>query len=220
MSNNEPIILWGVSISPYVRKVLLALVEKDLVYEQRETLPKSLLQATSKIVPEDFDSASPLGKIPAIQIGNFTIADSAVITAYLDRRFTSGNRLYPLNPESYARTLWFERYSDTTLTDVIYKKLFLECVVKPAVLNQESDKSLVERTKSIELPIILDYLNNSINSEWIAGDEFTSADIAIATQLLALNLTGFDFEKSRWNNLYRYFEKVISRPSFKKINIV
>ena len=88
--NHEKVILWGVKASPYVRKVMVALSEKHIKYEQREILPKIILKLTNQVVPPNFDKVSPLGKIPALQVGNFHIADSSVITAYLDRMFATG----------------------------------------------------------------------------------------------------------------------------------
>lgn len=213
-----PVILWGVSLSPYVRKIMVALDEKGITYEHREILPKSLLQATGQAVPVDFNEASPLGKIPALQVGNFFTADSAVIAHYLDRKFHSGNKLYPANPEHYARALWFEHYSDTVLTETIYKKLFLETVVKPNVLNIQPNIDLLEEAKVNELPALLDYLENAVTHfTWIAGDDFSMADIAISTQLIALQMSGFEIATSRWKFLRKYLENVTARPSFKKI---
>jgi glutathione S-transferase len=127
--------------------------------------------------------------------------------------------LHPKNPEEYARTLWFERYSDTVLTDVGYKKIFFECVIKPKILNLPADFSVVETAKNHELPPILDYLNQSVAIyPWIAGNKFSVADIAIATQLLALKMADVSIDNKKWNHLNQYLEKVISRKSFNKIN--
>ena len=77
--NHEKIILWGIKTSPYVRKIMVALSEKQIPYEQKEILPKILLELKGQIVPNEFEHASPLGKIPALQVNNFCIADSSVI---------------------------------------------------------------------------------------------------------------------------------------------
>jgi len=71
--NNDNIILWGVSVSPFVRKVLVALAEKELSYQHHEIMPAVLLRATNQAIPQEFAAASPLGKIPAMQLGNFTL---------------------------------------------------------------------------------------------------------------------------------------------------
>lgn len=213
------VILWGVNVSPYVRKVMVALAEKNIPYKQIETLPKRFLQATGQPIPDGFEQVSPLGKIPALQIGAFSIADSAAIAGYLDQKFPHTKLLYPHNtPEEYAKVLWFEHYSDNILTDIGYKKIFFECVIKPKVFNQSTDDEIVKNAKENELPPLLDYLNQSVRShQWIAGDEFSMADIAIATQFLALKMAGYEIDNNRWNNLSQYFKKVIARDSFSKI---
>lgn len=216
--SDERIILWGVKASPYVRKVMVALSEKQIPYEQMEILPKMLLELTGQVAPNDFLHASPLGKIPALQVNNFCIADSSVISAYLDRKFITGTLLYPHNPEKYAKTLWFERYADTTLSDIIYKKIFMENVIKPAILNQKGNREIVEFAMLNELPPMLDYINQAATENlWIAGDHFSMADIAIVVQLLALKTSGFEISENRWLGIKSYLKKALDRPSFQGV---
>jgi glutathione S-transferase len=216
--HQEKIILWGVKASPYVQKVMVALSEKGLAYEQREILPKSISEFKGLPIPDDFLCASPLGKIPALQVDDFRIADSAVITAYLDRKFSTGTSLYPNSSEEYAKALWFERYADTTFSDVAYHKIFKECIIKPALLAQETNREIVEKAIKIELPPMLDYLSQSVmHGQWIAGEQFSMADIAIVIQLLALKRAGIEISESKWSDLNNYLMRVIHRPSFNAI---
>ena len=122
VSTNPTITLWGLSISPYVRKIIAALEEKSLDYSLVETLPKSLLIATNQEIANDFDQASPLGKIPALHVGDYSLADSAVIAAFLDGEYKSGNSLYPIQAKEKAKAMWFEKYADTILSEVAYRK--------------------------------------------------------------------------------------------------
>ena len=85
--------LFGVSISPYVRKTMVALYEKEIKYDHIELLPKSLLIATEQAVPVELDFASPQGKIP-VQINGRYISDSAIINIYLDKFFSEKNDLF------------------------------------------------------------------------------------------------------------------------------
>lgn len=213
MKNTEKLILWGVKASPYVQKVMVALAEKNLDYEHRQILPKSLLILRNEVMPEEFERLSPLGKIPVLQMGDWGIADSAVITTFLDRQFPSDQKLYPDNPKEYAKALWFERYADTTLTDVIYKKIFFQKVIKPALLNQPADLSIVEKAISIELPPLLTYLNRELEkNKWLADQRFSIADIAVVVQLVALKKAGVSLDD--WKNLDKYLKNVTQQPSF------
>lgn len=211
---NDKIVLWGVSISPYVRKVMVALAEKKLHYTLNEILPISLLKATGQNVPKEFELTSPLGKIPAIQIGSNGISDSAVIAKYLESKFATGNRLYPKIPEAYAESIWFEQYSDTVLTDVCYKKIFLEGVIKPNVLNIDADLTIINNAIDNELPCLLRFLDSRLSDrQYFSGVEFSMADSAITTQLLALQMYGVTIER-QYKNLKNHFERALSRQSF------
>src|SRR5690606_7678738 len=114
-------------VSPYVRKVQVAMAEKNIPYELKETLPKILNDALAKESAKEFLNASPLGKIPALEYQGHQFADSAVIVAYLDKKFSKQSKsLYPTNPELYARALWFENYGDHVLGAVATKKILVE----------------------------------------------------------------------------------------------
>jgi glutathione S-transferase len=210
------VVLWGVSASPYVRKVMVALAEKEISYEHKQTLPKLLLDILGKEIPTDFAEVSVLGKIPALQVDDFCIADSSVITAYVDKKFDTGNRLYPSNPEEFARALWFEHYADNRLTEIIYKKIFFELVIKPNVLNLTTNMSLVNEGKE-EVPALLNYLNESVSKfTWIAGETFSMADVAVTMQLIALEMAGYQIGED-WRELNQYISKIKARPSFQAI---
>lgn len=216
MKHTDKIILWGVKGSPYVQKVIVALAEKDLSYEHRQILPKSLLLLRNEAIPAEFERLSPLGKIPILQIGNWGIADSAVITAFLDCEFPSGKKLYPDNSKEYAKALWFEHYADTTLTEVVYKKIFLQRVIKPALLSQPADQTIVEKAISVELPPMLTYLDQTLaQQEWLADQRFSMADTAIVVQLLALRKA--EVSINAWKNLKKYLERVAALPSFSNV---
>jgi glutathione S-transferase len=66
-------IIYGSSISPFVRKVLVALNEKGIRYEHRPVAPQA--------EDADFRAASPMGKIPAIDHDGFRLADSSAISS-------------------------------------------------------------------------------------------------------------------------------------------
>src|SRR5215469_11198509 len=98
-------ILYGAPVSPFVRKVMVALVEKDIQYEHDPVVP-AVAPAEFKRVSKD---VSPLGKIPAYRDGAFSLADSSVIIAYLER-MKPAPALFPSDVREYARALWLEEY--------------------------------------------------------------------------------------------------------------
>jgi len=71
-------ILYGSSLSPYVRKVLAFANEKGIELELRPTG-----DAPGQPGPE-FIAASPLRKMPALVDADFRLADSSAIVQYLE----------------------------------------------------------------------------------------------------------------------------------------
>ena len=70
----------GVPISVHTRKVIVAALAKGLPHEVIPVVP-----VIPGNPPPNWRELSPTGKIPAITDGDFTLADSAAICAYLER---------------------------------------------------------------------------------------------------------------------------------------
>ena len=81
MTNEPSIRLFGDSffISPYVFSVYVALREKDLAFEY---VPIALHKAQQK--DADFATKTVTGRVPSLQHGAFTVAESSAIVEYLD----------------------------------------------------------------------------------------------------------------------------------------
>lgn len=207
-SSSEQLTLWGTSVSPYVRKVMNVLETKKLAYTQEEILPKVLLEALGEEVPEAFQNASPLGKIPAFSVGQSqAIADSAVIVAFIEKQYP-GFSVYPSESRLYADALWLEKYADTVMSDAIHP-IFVERVVKPAVLGAGSDESLVAHLVDAKVPAVLSYLNRWLEnkgSQALVGDKPSIADFAVVNHLIDL-----DVAKVTWRGQYPALEAYHSR---------
>ena len=82
--------LYGISLSPYVRKVLMFAAEKGL---EPEVVPVGLGQPN----PE-FLACSPFAKMPGFEDGAFRISDSTAIVTYLEAKYPEP-ALLPSSPE-------------------------------------------------------------------------------------------------------------------------
>jgi len=201
------IVIHGLPASPFVRKVRVFLAEKNVPYELR---PQSPFDKTPEYL-----AISPLGKIPALQDGDFAVSDSSVICAYLERT-NPEPALYPSDPKEYARALWFEEYADSKLAESV-GPAFFQRVVRPAFFQQEPDEEIVAKAVSEGLPPVFDYLESQIEdgSEGLVGGRFTIADAAVGAVLALLIHSGVEIDGGRWPLLVAYRDRVHGRPSFK-----
>jgi glutathione S-transferase len=197
-------IVHGVPPSPFVRKVRVFLAEKGIAYDLKPVMPLN--------VTEEFKKISPLGKIPVYEDGAFTIPDSSVICAYLEK-VQPEPALYPSDARDYARALFLEEYADTRLSDYC-GTLFFQRLIAKNVLKQEPDEALCQQRLTQDLPPLFDWLESQVGEGDVVGNAFSIADIAIGTQLQQIRHAGEDVDPSRWPRLRAYVDRVHARPSF------
>lgn len=193
----------GVSLSPYVRKVLTCLDLKGLDFEQSMVMPMA--------TPEDYDKISPLRKVPAITDGELNLCDSSVICEYLDEAYPD----VPTMPKSVtdrARARWLEEYADSKLSEVA-SGLFFEVVLKPMMLKQDTDAERVERLKSEIIPEQLDYLETQVPEKgFLFGETAMLADMALITHFINASYAGFVVDAGRWPRFSTYMQRLLALP--------
>jgi glutathione S-transferase len=200
-------ILYGSSLSPFVRKVLAFAAEKGIELELRPTG-----EGPGRPSPE-FAAASPLRKMPALVDGDYSLADSTAIVHYLEAVQPEPN-LIPTEPRARGRAIWLEEFGDTVLM-ACGGKMFFNRVVAPRFLGRPGDPDVADIAERDELPPILDYIESIIpESGFLVEDRLTLADIAIASPLANLPYMGCGIDPARYPRLARYAESILSRPSF------
>ncbi len=199
--------LLGAFGSPFVRKAYVALTEKGIPFEHEQVIPFG--------VSAEYRKLSPLGKIPAYQDGDKTLADSSVIIAYLERTHPQP-ALYPSDAYDYARALWFEEFGDGGLAPVMGAKVFFPKVIAPRFFNQEPNLAEIQKVVDTEVPPMFDYLEGELgDNEYLVANKFTVADIGVATIFVNYAFAGYGVDPKRWPKLAAYIERILNRPSFK-----
>lgn len=202
--------VYGASLSPYVRKVRLALALKQLDYEQIQVIPMGDDQ------PQEFKDNSPLGKIPLLFIDDIWLSDSTAILAYLERS-RSATPLLSSEPKLAAQAIWFEQYAVAPMTPAISGHLFAELILAPAMFKRESNQEEIELAKTVEIPAIFDYLESQLSSEYLIGDAVGHADICVGTHFFTLAHCGVSCDAGRWPKTAAYIDRLMSNPVFAPI---
>ena len=199
-------ILFGSSMSPFVRKVLAYANEKGIEIELRAMGLGS--------ADPDFLRASPLRKMPALMDGDYTVADSSAIVQYLEALHPSPE-LIPADPRQRGTVIWLEEWADTMLSGC-GGKMFFNRIVSPTFLKVEGDLSAADKAEHEELPQVMAYLEKLIpESGFLVGDRLTLADIAVASPFANLEHLGLDL--NRWPRAKAYADAILARPSFAPI---
>jgi len=198
-------IIYGSSLSPYVRKVLACAAEKGIETE---------LQPTGFPNPSpEFLEASPFRKMPALRDGDYTLGDSSAIIHYLEAKHPE-RPLIPSDPQLRGRTIWFEEFADTILVSC-GAKIFFNLIVAPRFLGQRGDEEAARQAELNDLPPILDYLEKTVPGEggYLVGDGLTLADIAVASPFANFRHTKTRVDPDRYPRTVGFVERILARPS-------
>jgi glutathione S-transferase len=197
-------ILFGSSVSPYARKVLMFAAEKGIALEHRPVSPNDK--------DPDFMAASPTGKIPALKDGDYLLADSTAIVTYLEAKYPA-KPLLPAEPKARGKAIWFEEYADTVMFPAV-TALFFNRVVAPKILKIPGDKAAADEAEAKKVPPLLEYLESVVQANgFLVGDALTIGDIAITSMLINLEHSSVKVNAARYPNLASYYQRIVSRPS-------
>ena len=159
--------LCGFTASNYHNKVKLALLEKNIPFEEVITWPSK--------APEHL-ARSPMGKLPFIEIDGETITESQTIIDFIEDAFPQ-TPLYPRDPFRRARARELIQYMELYLEWPV-RRLYAEAFFGGKV----SDDTKAEVKSNLKRGI--NAFKNRLNiSPFILGDTFTYADCAAFVHL-------------------------------------
>lgn len=201
-------VLYHVPLSPYSRKVRMALKEKGLPFDLR------LENVWERRV--DFLSINPAGKVPVlVEADGTVIADSVAITEYLQEVQPQPD-LLGATPAQRAETRRLVAWFDGKMHEEATVNLVGEKVMRRFLGRGEPDSATV-RAGLANIRTHLDYIAFLVERRtWLAGDKFSLADIAAAAQFSCIDYIG-DVPWQHQEGARDWYARVKSRPSFRPI---
>lgn len=197
-------------------RILWLLEELGVEYEikQYQRDPKTF-QA-----PASLKSVHPLGLSPVITDGDITVAESGAIIEYVLYRYGE-HRLKPLVGSSdWLQFNYWMHFAEGTLMPMLFLQLVLANIVyhspffvKPIVksIQAKVNHALIRPRLIRYIQLIESTLEKST---WLAGNEFTAADIQMAIPLLWAAENQSLLQSS--SNIHAFLNRVQNRPAFKK----
>jgi len=154
----------------------------------------------------EFLAVNPMGKVPALQDGEATLAESAAICAYVAERYPQAKLAPPLGDARRAKYL--------------YWLFFLPGCIEPAIVQIATKLEMNSVAAGWgDSQRVMDVLEAALETgPWLLGDMFTAADIAVGSGLnFAVRL--FKMMPSR-PAFDRYIDNCMARPAFKRATII
>ena len=206
MSDGLPrrLVLWGVGTSRTLR-AHWELHELGLDYECRPILPR-----TGETKTAEYTALNPRQKIPLLQDGDFTIAESPAIAAYLSNTYgTLENTLIPSDPREQARWLEWCFYAATELD-----------ATSLYVMRRHGDLKHLYGEAPVVLESAAGYFATQLRHAeralqdgrpFLVGGRFTTADMLLTTCLT----WAADYRVPVTAACLAYMKRITSRPAYR-----
>ncbi|GAB2215947.1 hypothetical protein Droror1_Dr00023710 [Drosera rotundifolia] len=207
-----PVKVHGPAFSIAVSRVLACLFEKDVPFD---LVNVNIAKGQHK--SPDFLKLQPFGQVPAFQDGNVSLFESRSICRYIAEAYADrGNKkLYggdTLHKAFIDQWLEAEGQSFNPPSSI----LVFQLVFGPR-MKIKQDEAAINQNKA-KLTKVLDVYDKRLaDSKYLAGDEFSLADLSHLPNAHYL-VTGTDLKElfKERENVGRWWEDISSRESWKK----
>lgn len=201
-------VLYHQWLSPFARKVRVILKEKGLDF----TLKAERIWERR---PE-FLALNPAGEVPVlIEPDGAVLAGSAAIVEYLDEVYRD-KVLIGGGPVERAEVRRLVAWFDIKMNREATENLVGEKMMK-RLRREGQPNSRAIRAGHANLPHHLDYIGYLVERRrWLAGDNFSVADITAAAHLSCLDYLG-DVPWEAHEPAKEWYARIKSRPSFRPL---
>ena len=198
-----PRVLWGCSTSRTMR-ALWALAELGLDYEHRPIGPR-----TGETQTEEFTRLNPRQKIPVLQDGDLTLAESAAIVNYLAEKYGEPDGLMPAaGSEARAR---YDQWAFFVMMELDAHTLYVIRKHRDlAHLYGEAPAAIQAASEGFTKQSAVAELEFADGRNFLLGDRFTGVDILLGSCLD----WAVAYREPIGPRLAAYRERLNSRPAY------
>tara|TARA_B100000686_G_scaffold354748_1_gene466915 strand:- start:4646 stop:5311 length:666 start_codon:yes stop_codon:yes gene_type:complete len=200
-------ILYHLPFSANCRLIRIALAENDM--------PVRLVVEAIWERRESFIAINPEATVPVlINEENLKICGASVIIEWLEENISSSliGSETSIRCESRRIMNWFlNKFSKEIYDSIIYEK-----IMKVFIGKGNPDTNIL-RVGRKNLKVHLEYIDwLSKNRDWLAGNEFTIADISAAASISIIDYLG-EIKWKDYSYAKEWYARIKSRPSFRNI---
>ncbi|KAH6759292.1 hypothetical protein C2S51_019527 [Perilla frutescens var. frutescens] len=207
-----PVKVYGPPLSTAVSRVLVCLLEKDVPFQ---LLPVNMSRGEHK--KPDYLKIQPFGQVPAFQDDSITLFESRAISRYVCEKYANqGNKgLFGTDLfEKASIDQWLEAEGQTF--NPPSSVLVFQLAFAPR-MKLKQDENVIKQNEA-KLANVLDVYDKRLEeSRYLAGDDFTLADLSHLPNVQYLNGTDVEELFRSRKNVERWWDDISSRESWKKV---
>ena len=190
------------SVNSRAMRVLWMAAELGLAYDHKDWLPRAPETKTP-----DYRALNANGRVPTIDDDGFILSESMAINLYLAKKHKSP--LYPSDPKQEALALQWSLWE----TDRLDRQVVDYQRHSSQLPAAERKPELAEKAWSDCVPAF-DVLEAALTkSKWLAGEEFSIADLNVASALYR----ALTIDLAKWPHVQSWLKTCWDRPAAKKV---
>lgn len=185
-------------------RAVFGMVESGAAWTERPIDPRAKDEA--------YLALNPMGKVPALRDGAFTLWESNAINWYVAEK-QPASKLLPASIEGRASVQRWLYFQAAHISPACMPMFMARHARMQAYWQRRGDESKAQAAQR-ELERFLPVLESALDGrEWLEG-EFSLADVAYAPHFMLLVQTGFSF--SPYPRSARWLERVWARPAWQQ----
>ncbi|KAH8805329.1 glutathione S-transferase [Xylogone sp. PMI_703] len=159
------------------------------------------------LAPAEYKALHPAGTAPVIQDGDLTLAESCACIEYICHKYAGGKLFLTPEHPAYAEFLYWWHWVNGTFQGSIGRIM----IVRSAKLAPDNQLAAFSNDR---IKRGLDALNNRLrDNEWLAGAEFTVADIMVVFTLTTSRYFS-PYSLKEYGNVVDYLKRISSRQAY------
>jgi glutathione S-transferase len=161
----------------------------------------------NRLAPEEYLALHPAATAPIIEDGNLMLAESGAIVEYICHRYAGGNLTVRPEQRNYAEYLYWMHFNNNVLG-----LFFAKAALRAGAHGPEAERmgGLIQRREEGYFRFLERRLGDS---SYLAGPEFTCADVMVVFQLTTAVLFG-GRRIDDLPNAISYVKRIQLRPAY------
>lgn len=158
------------------------------------------------LAPPEYKKLHPMGAAPVIEDGSLTLAESCAVIEYISHRYADGRLFLQWPHPNYADFLYWWHWVDGSFFGTISRAVHAASGGGGLLATMSMDRF----TKALEM------LDERLrDNEWLAGSEFTVADIMVVFTLTTFRYF-VPFSLQEHHSIVKYLARVGAREAYQR----
>ncbi|WP_024513852.1 glutathione S-transferase [Bradyrhizobium sp. Tv2a-2] len=179
--------------------------ELQIPYE----LKRYARDAKTMLAPPDYKALHRIGTAPIITDGDVVLAESGAVVEYIIAKYGNGRLTLRADDPDFAQFLYWFHFANGTLQATMGRLMILNR------LKLADDNPILTAIRA-RLDLAFNLVDaRTREAEYLAGNEFTSADIMIGFSLTTMRYFQ-PYDLVRCPNIIKYLARIAGRPAYRR----